>query len=665
MARVDPQQIRQTHRELTRAPHPAGSERNQQLAALVGEAFVKAGMQGVLTQTHSVLLPKPREVTIRMTQPREWRATLREEPIAADPDTAAVPADAALAYHAYSASGEVDAPVVFAGGGMPSDFEWLKAHGIDVRGAIVLVRSSSPHVYRGFKAFTAQQHGAAGILMYSDPADTGRARGEIYPNGPWAPDTRIERGGIVYDFIAPGDPLTPGWPSHDGAKRLSRAEVATLPRILSAPISARDAKTILDALGGPAVPASWRGGLGIEYRAGPGPARLTLTVRMDDAIRPVITVTGMFRGAEFPDEVVIVGNHRDAWVFGGVDPSGGTAVLLELGRTLGSMWREGWRPKRSILFASWDGEEYALTSSTEWGEEQGDWLRERAVAYLNVDSGASGRDFVVGSTPSLMRLLSEAAHAVRDPASGASVGAIARDRRAAERGVVATESADEIVQDRLGGGSDYTVFLNRLGIPSADLAFDGPFGVYHSIYDTHQWVARFGDPGFRYHAALTQIWGLAALRLAQADALPLDPQASARSVMRFIDDVERRLPIIARDGARGGSMLKDARSAAEEFGKSAQLFARLRDSALAHEGNGLGDMNRRVLTLERAFIDAEGLPGRTWYRHLIHAPRPTYEPEVLPGLDAAIEARDERLLRAQEARLVTALRRASARLAGR
>lgn len=305
-----------------------------------------------------------------------------------------------------------------------------------------------------------------------------------------------------------------------------------------------------------------------------------------------------------------------------------------------------------------------MTSSTEWGEQHDGWLRERAVAYLNVDSAASGTRLVAGSTPSLMRVLSEAAHAVRDPRSRASIGAIARDRRASERGVTSTGSDDELIEDRLGGGSDYTVFVNRLGIPSADLAFDGPFGVYHSIYDTHQWVSKFGDPNFRYHAALTQLWGIAALRLANADAIPLDSQASARSITRFLDAVEQRLPIVERDGTRGASTLTGARAAAAEFIKATNVFASLRDNALEQGGDKLRELNRRILLMERAFIDDEGLPNRRWYRHLVHAPKPTYEAEILPGLSAAIDARDERMLRAQEARLAAALRRAAATLIG-
>jgi N-acetylated-alpha-linked acidic dipeptidase len=665
MSLVDPAHLRETHRYLTRSPHPAGSARDRELAEFVQREFAAAGMEDVAITTHDVLLPRPKHVSVEMIRPRAWRLSMHEEPIHGDADTASLSAADGLAYHAYSASGDITAPVVFAGAGRAEDYDWLAAKGVDVRGAIVLVRSSSPGGYRGFKAYTAQQRSAAGILIYSDPEDGGTSSGRGYPDGPWGPDGRIERGGIIYDFIAAGDPLTPGWASLPGAKRLSRADLPTLPRIVSAPISARDARKIVETFEGPPAPASWQGGLGVPYRTGRGPAHVRLTVNMDDAIRPVWTVTGMVKGSDRPDEIAIVGNHRDGWLYGAVDPSSGTAALVELSRALGALRRDGWRPKRSILLASWDAEEFAMTSSTEWGEQHEAWLRDRAIAYLNVDSAASGRRFVAGATPSLTRLLSEAAQAVRDPITGASVGAVSRNRRVADGNVRSAGGDDEIVDDRLGGGSDYTVFVNRLAIPSADLAFDGPYGVYHSAYDTHQWVLRFGDPDFRYHAALTQVWGVAALRLVQADAVPLDPEATARAVAGFLDEIERLLPLVTADGARSASILKDARAAAAEFARSAEAFARLREQALGRGDTGLAELNRRILGMERAFLDVDGLPGRPWYRHVIHAPKPTYEPEVLPGLAAALDRRDAGMLRAQELRLSAALRRAAATLSGR
>ena len=304
-----------------------------------------------------------------MTSPRPWRASMREDRSPAIRSPTRRPR-AGLPYHAYSASGEVTAPVVYAGSGQPADYDWLAPQGIDVRGKIALVRYSVPYSYRGFKALTAQQRGAAGILIYSDPADDGSAKGTVYPDGPWGPESHIQRGGIVYDFLVPGDPLTPGWASvARRAARVARADAALAAddhqRAALVRGRARDPRT----LGGPEVPAHVARRRAFTYRAGPGDTVVRLRVRSDDRIRPIWTVTGMIRGSERPDDVVIVGNHRDAWIYGGVDPSSGSAALMELARTLGELARSGWRPKRSILFASWDAEEFALTSSTEWGEQ--------------------------------------------------------------------------------------------------------------------------------------------------------------------------------------------------------------------------------------------------------------------------------------------------------
>jgi N-acetylated-alpha-linked acidic dipeptidase len=654
----DRTRLRDAHRELTRSPHPAGSPRDRELADWTAARFTEAGMQDVRITTHHVMLPRPLEVGVEMVHPHAWRAAMREDPMA-DPDTAINEGAAGLPYHAYSASKAVTAPVVYAGYGRPADYDWLAANGVDVGGAIVLVRYSTPYSYRGYKAYVAEQRGAAAILMYSDPAEDGAPKGRTYPEGAWSPMSRIERGGIVYDFLVPGDPLTPGWASVEGARRIPREKSASLPKIASLPVAARDARVILEAIEGAAAPAAWQGALPLGYRIGPGPARLRMTVRMDDGVRPIWTVTGMFRGSEFPDEVVIVGNHRDAWVYGGVDPSSGSAALLELARAFGALARDGWRPKRSILFASWDAEEFALTSSTEWGEQHEAWLRDRAVAYLNVDSAASGQQFNAAAVPSLTRFITEIAETVRDPSSGAPVATLARDR-ARMTGGPAARTGSDVVDDRLGGGSDYVVFLNFLGIPSADLAFDGPYGVYHSIYDTHDFVSRVADPGFRYHAALVQIWGLAALRLANADALPLDPEASAARIVELVRKASDRMT--GSDRAPG---LRELEAAASHLENVASAFNRARSFAL-DSGNPamLKALNAQVRRFEGAFIDGDGLPGRPWYRHVVHAPRFTYEPQEIPGLNDAIDSGDARRITDQAARLRAALGRAAARIAG-
>jgi N-acetylated-alpha-linked acidic dipeptidase len=632
--------IRDEHRVFAGEPHLAGSKRDRELMLRTRDRFIEFGLEQVEVTTHEVLLPWPEEVTVEMTSPYSWRASMREDPIPEDPYTQIPPAQAGLPYHAYSASGEITAPVVYAGSGNPSDYDALARRGIDIRGKIALVRYSVPYSYRGFKALTAQQHGAGGILIYSDPEDDGAGKGAVYPRGPWGPESHIQRGGIVYDFLVPGDPLTPGWASVPGARRIPKSEAISLPAIISAPLSYKDARVILEAKD-PVV---------------------HLTVRSDDRIREIWTVTGLIVGSERPDEVVIVGNHRDAWVYGGVDPSSGSAALMELARTLGEIAGSGWRPKRSVLFASWDAEEFTLTSSTEWGEQHAARITDGSVAYLNVDSAASGPAFNATAVPALNRLIAEAAQVVRDPSAGIPLAASARDRRSRVRGALPTGSHDELIDNRLGSGSDYTVFLNHLGIPVADLTFDGPYGVYHSLYDTHEWVARIGDPGFRYHAALVQLWGLLVLRLANADALPLDYAPYADRIAGFIDEVERRAGASANPGATAPAFTL-LRAAAADMKEAALTFNLARERALVRaDARELQRLNRKLISVERMLIEPAGIPGRPWYRHLIYAPKFTYAPEVLPGVAEAVDGGNGPQALSQAARLAAALGRASAAL---
>ncbi len=623
---------RDAHAYLTAEPHVAGTPRDRALAEWVRDRWREYGLEQVEIVEHEVLLPYASDVQVEMVHPRPWRATLKEDAVDGDPYSAR---DVGVAYHAYSASGDVTAPLVYANSGNPDDYDWLAKHGIDVKGKIVLVRYSMPYSYRGFKALTAEQRGAAGILIYSDPAEDGFKKGKTYPEGPWGPESHIQRGGIVYDFRVPGDPLTPGWASLPGAKRIDAADAVSLPKIMSAPLAWRDARPLLEALEGVEAPASWRGGLPITYRVGAGPASVRLRVQMDDAVRPIWTVVGRLAGTSSPDDLVIVGNHRDAWVYGGVDPSSGTASLMELARSLGTLAKQGARPKRTIVFANWDAEEFTLTSSTEWGEQHARELGANAVAYLNVDSSASGPDFKAAAVPSLNRLISEAARDVLD---------ITKDER-------------EIVTNRLGSGSDYTVFLNFLGVPIVDLSFSGPYGVYHSTYDNHLWVEKFGDPGFVRHAAMTRLWGAMALRLANADVVPLDYRASARQVRTFVKETTDT----ARPADRPA--LRSLGAAADRLAAAADAAAARMDALLAAdapERRAAASLGRALMNAERAFLDADGIPGRPWYRHLIYAPKPTYAAEVLPGVTEAIAAGDRKRMTSQAARLVAALDRATA-----
>jgi N-acetylated-alpha-linked acidic dipeptidase len=653
LALPSPDRIRDAHLHLAAKPHVAGSARDRELAEWTRDRFREYGLDDVQITTHEVMLPLPEETSVEMLQPRTWRASMREEPIEADPYTQISAEEAGLPYHAYSASGEITAPVVYAGSGNPADYDRLASLGIDIKGKIALVRYSVPYSYRGFKALTAQKRGAAAILIYSDPADDGFAKGKVYPDGPWGPPSHIQRGGIVYDFMVPGDPLTPGWASLPGARRIERGEAISLPKIVSAPLSYQDARVILEAMTGPDAPKEWRGALPITYRVGGEHPIVKMRVTSDDAVRPIWTVTGSIRGREHPDDLVIVGNHRDAWIYGGVDPSSGSAALMELARTLGELRRSGWQPRRTIVFASWDAEEFTLTSSTEWGEQHEEVLRGHAVAYLNVDSASSGPNFTATAVPALNRVIGDAARTVRDPVRRITIAAASRDRLSRERGVLPTGSTTELVDNRLGSGSDYTVFLNFLGVPVADLSFDGPYGVYHSIYDNHNWVARIGDPGFRYHGALVRLWGVVALRLTEADALPLDYEPYAERIEEFAKELERRWPA----GVPG---LAGVSAAAAEMRSAAQSFNQRRTVALAKgDRTALDQLNGRLLAVERALLSPEGIPGRPWYRHLVYAPRFTYAPELLPGVAEAMDAEDRERAGRQADVLEKAVRRAA------
>lgn len=642
LAMPDADRTRDAHAMLTAEPHVAGSARDHLLANWVRDRWREYGLEQLEIVEHQVLLPYAADVTVDLpdaTPP--WRATLREEPIPGDPFTTV---DAGPAYHAFSASGEITAPIIYAGSGSPADYDWLDAHGISIKGKVALVRYSVPYVYRGFKVWTAEQRGAAGILIYSDPADGGTTKGRTYPNGPWGPDSHIQRGAIGYTFNVPGDPLTPGWASVPGAKRISMRDAEALPKILSAPLSAKDAAVILQSLDGAAAPREWQGGLPVTYRVGSGATNVHMRVRMDDAVRPIWSVTGRITGTEYPDDLVIVGNHRDAWVYGGVDPATGSASLMELARTLGDLARQGFRPKRTIVFASWDGEEFALTGSTEWGEQHEKELAEHAVAYINVDSAASGTTFNAFAVPSLNRLVTEAADSVVDPETGRSIAAAAR-------------RSSDLVNNRIGTGSDYAVFLNFIGVPIADLSFNGPYGVYHSVYDNHAWVQKFGDPGFRYQLTMTRLWGIIALRLANADVLPIDYRPYASRVRDFVEELRSNQP------AQRRSSLLLLREAASRFAKAADAAGGRIDTILASSGETdarLASINKALMAAERAFISVDGLKGRPWYRHLVYAPKPSYAAEILPGVAEAITTGEPRRVAEELERLVAALDRASA-----
>ena len=626
---------RDWHRIFTAEPHPAASPRNNELARIIAAEWKKQGWDEVTLREYDVWHSAPKSAALEMTAPSHYVAGLREDAYDADPDTKnpSIPS----AYMGFSASGEVTAPVIYAHSGNPEDYELLKKNGIDPRGKIAMVRYSNPYSYRGFKALTAQRMGVAALIIYSDPAEDGYVKGKVFPDGPWGPESHIQHGAITYDFMVPGDPQTPGWASVPGARRIPIEEAVSVPKVICLPIPWRDAKPLLENMNGPEVPKDWQGGLPIKYRLG-GAVEAHLKVEMEDGVKPYYVVDARMIGAELPDEWVVMGNHRDAWVFGGVDPSSGTATMMELTRALGELHKQGWRPKRTLIINSWDGEEYGLTGSTEWGEQFADELRAKGVAYLNVDSSTSGPNLHATGVPSLAPLLVEVSRAVED-----SPGVSLYDswkKSAADRKKVddEEESPDgKLVNVEIGSGSDHTVFLNFDGVSSVGLGFSGPYGVYHSAYDNFYWMNHFGDPGYHYHALMSRYWGQLALRLSQADVLPFDFGIYGAALREFVKQVDKRTGLAAHvDVAPLLAAIGQLEAAGRAFTEQAAAAA----ASGRADAATLASVNRASLAYERNWLDQAGIPGRPWFKHLIYACRYTYAHLELPRLAEPAEAAD-------------------------
>jgi N-acetylated-alpha-linked acidic dipeptidase len=632
---------REWHRIFSAQPHPAASAENTHLANVLAREWRRQGWEDVTLRHYDVLHSSPRRVSLEMTAPVAYRATLREEAYDRDPDTKNPRIDGA--YFGYSASGNISAEVVYAHSGNPEDYELLRQHGIDVKGKVVIVRYSNPYSYRGFKALTAEREGAAAILIYSDPAEDGYALGKVFPDGPFGPGSHIQHGAIIYDYIVPGDPTTPGWASVPGAKHIAPAEAKSLPKIVGLPLSWHDAKPLLENMNGEEVPPEWRGALPITYRF-TGGVTVHLRVDMDTRLRRYTVVEARLRGNELPDEWVLVGNHRDAWVYGGVDPVSGTASMLELTRSLGELKRRGIRPRRTLIACSWDGEEYALTGSTEWGEQFADELGTKLVAYLNVDeavagaaatAGPQGLSFKPSAVASLAPMLIESTRSVRAP-SGKPLYEAWRATFMRDRRLAAPAADSELVETRIGSGSDHTVFLNHLGRPVINLGFEGDYGVYHSAYDDHYWMTHFGDPQFAYHLTLTRLWGVVALRLANSDILPFDFAANGAALQTFLAELESR----SQPNPARASLMPLANRIAdfERAGKTLRELTLGDLNASSPNRRRIQDLNAQLLQVESNWLDPGGIPGRPWFRHLLYAARYTYAHLEFPGLTEAIEA---------------------------
>jgi N-acetylated-alpha-linked acidic dipeptidase len=655
-----PEEERRQHHIFTAEPHVAGSVRNNELARYIADEWRNEGLEDVVIRRYDVYGSNPKFTSLEMVAPVHYRAGLREMPVPGDPDLKNK--SISSAWSGMSASGEVTAPLVYAHSGNPEDYDLLRKQGIDVKGRVVLVRYSNPYSYRGFKALTAEREGAAAILIYSDPAEDGFKKGSVVPNGPWGPEYHIQRGAITYDFMVPGDPLTPGWASVPGARRIPVEEAVSIPKIMALPLSWHDAKPLLAQMDGPVAPDDWQGGLPFKYHLGGKRVRVHVKIEMDNSTQPYYVVEGRIRGAELPDEWIVLGNHRDAWVFGGVDPSSGTASMMELTRALGKLAKQGVRPRRTIVVCSWDGEEVGLTGSTEWGEQFADELRSKAVAYINVDSSTSGPNFHGQAVASLAPMLVETSRTLQDPAGKTLYEAwkesSTRERREAKQSEEVTGS--NLADTRIGSGSDHTVFLNFVGMPVLGLQFDGPYGVYHSAYDDFFWMNHFGDPGYRYHTLMSQLWGVLALRLANADLLPFDFASYANNIRQFVNELEKNKsmwgqpPKPALSGVEGAVQPGEARQLSpldlkpvlnaiddlEAAGK------RLDDAASRALASGAIDsklaatINHGAMQVERNWLNPDGIPGRPWFKHMLYGARFTYAHLELPGLTEAVEKQD-------------------------
>ena len=627
--------IRDHHRYFTSVPHPAGTKADYEVAQHIAEEWKKQGLEDVVIRQYDVLGTRPVSTMLEMVAPQKYTAVLREQPYEVDSDTANP--EVSSAWIGFSSSGEVTAPVVYAHSGNPEDYELLRKQGIDVKGKIVLVRYSNPYSYRGFKALTAQRMGAAALLIYSDPAEDGYKKGKVFPDGPWGPESHIQRGAITYDFMVPGDPLTPGWASLPGAKRIPESEAVSLPRLVALPLSWHDAQPLLENMDGPVAPKDWQGGLPITYRLA-GSVAAHLKVEMDNSTQPYYVVEARIKGSDLPDEWVLLGNHHDAWAFGGVDPSSGTASMMEMTRAFGDLLKQGERPRRTLVFCSWDGEEIGLTGSTEWGEQFSDELRTKLVAYLNVDSSAAGPNFHGGASGSLAPLLVETTKSIANPSGGtlhdAWLKSTALERKEDQDSQPVSDA--NVVNTRIGSGSDHTVFLNFLGRPVITLEFDGPYGVYHSVYDDFYWMNHFGDPGYQYHAAMSQVWGVTAMRLAQAEILPLDFQSYGDTINQFLSELEKNkqydaVKLNLAAAHKAAKQLAEASAGAHKLLQPAVASGKLTPAQAAA-------INQLLMKGEANFILPQGIPGRPWFKHILYSSRYTYAHLELPAITEAVES---------------------------
>lgn len=655
---------------LSAKPHNLGSPGSKANAEYIMNQFKKFGWDAQI-ETFHVLFPTPKTRELEMTSPTTYKALLKEKPFKEDPtsqEEGQLPP-----YNAFSADGDVTAELVFVNYGLPDDYEVLDKMGVDVKGKIVIAKYG--HSWRGTKPKVAQEHGAIGCIIYSDPADDGYFAGDVYPKGPFRNEYGVQRGSVMDVVIYPGDPLTPGLGATEDAKRLDRLKAPNLLKIPVLPISYHDAKPLLEALDGPNVPNNWQGGLPFAYHIGPGKTRVHLKVAFNWDIVPCYDVIAKIRGSKYPDEWVIRGNHQDAWVNGAADPVSGLSAMMEEAKSMGAMLENGWKPDRTIVYCAWDGEEPALLGSTEWLETHQKELQQKAIIYINSDGNDRGFLSAEGSH-ALEPLMDEISKTVIDPQTNVSVF----ERRKAHRALIATstDAKKKILDEKqlklgaMGSGSDYSSFIQHAGIPALNLSYrrEGSTGEYHSTYDSYYNFITFKDPGFKYEVALSQTAGRAVLRMANADVLPFDFTHLYNTINGYSDELisllkdsrestEIQNQIINSGGYKIGEDpaknfisptvksevpyldFSPLQNALVELKKSADSLKVVFKNKIKNNSASVA-FNKSLYQAEQQLLSEKGLPRRAWYRHTIYAPGfyTGYGVKTMPGIREAIEQRN-------------------------
>ena len=674
-AALNKDNLREWMKFIASHPHHVGSPHGKAVAEFIAEKFRSWGYDTRIEE-YQVLFPTPKLRLLEMTAPEKFTARLAEPTLQEDA-TSGQTAEQLPTYNAYSVDGDVTGQLVYVNYGIPADYDELARRGIEVKGKIVIARYGGS--WRGIKPKVAAEHGAIGCLIYSDPRDDGYAQGDVYPRGPWRREDGAQRGSVADMPLYPGDPLTPGVAATKDAKRYAVKDAPTLTKIPVLPISYADALPLLRALGGPMAPEAWRGALPIPYHLGPGPATVRLKLEFNWDLKPAYNVIATLRGNVYHEQWILRGNHHDGWVNGAADPTSGMVALMEEARGIAQLAKTGWRPKRTIIYAAWDAEEPGLIGSTEWAEHHAAELREKAAVYINTDS--NGRGFLdMAGSHTLERFINAVARDVTDPQTGVSVWQRARAARIVTGNAEArreTRHSPDLRIGALGSGSDYTPFLQHLGIASLNLGYGGENegGIYHSIFDSFDHYTRFGYPGFAYGIALAQTCGRAALRLANADYLPLEFTAFADTVTRYQSEVKELLDRTRAETEETNrqideGLLKVVADPKETYVLPAKKDAvpflnfsplenavtRLKRSAADFDGalqaataNGASLSPQQALALdavllkaERALTRSEGLPRRAWFQHFIYAPGfyTGYGVKTLPGVREAIEQRN-------------------------